>query len=126
MHLFFADFILFLHFILVFFITFLFFLVPIGYKIGWLWVSNFKLRVTHTFLMFVITFETILGITCPLTFFENTLRGNPDTISFVGLLVSQIIYWDIPYSYFTVIYCFCLAWTLIMWRIYPPRSSNQT
>ncbi len=125
MYLFFADIILFFHFILVFFITILFFIVPIGYKFEWNWVSSIKVRVIHFFLMLLITIETFFEITCPLTYFENTLRGNLHSASFVGKLVSQLIYWNLPNIFFTVIYFVCLIWTLIMWKIYPPRSISH-
>ena len=108
MYLFFSDIILFFHFILFFFITILFFIVPIGYKFEWIWVSSFKVRVIHSFLMLLITIKTFFEITCPLTYFENTLRGNLHSASFVGKLVSQLIYWDLPYMFFTAIYFVCL------------------
>ena len=70
-----ADIILILHFLVVIFITVGFLLIPIGYYYDWSWIRNFKLRLFHFGLMFIVTFETLVGITCPLTSIENYLRG---------------------------------------------------
>ncbi len=70
-----ADIILILHFLVVIFITVGFLLIPIGYYYDWSWIKNFKLRLFHFGLMFIVTFETLVGITCPLTSIENYLRG---------------------------------------------------
>ena len=71
----FADIILSIHFIIAFFIVSLFVVIPFGYKLNWNWIKNRKLRLFHIILMFFVTLETIMGMTCPLTIIENNLRG---------------------------------------------------
>ena len=80
-----ADIILVLHFCVVIFITFGFFLIPIGYKFGWDWVTNTQLRIFHIGMMMFITLETLLGMTCPLTSIENRFRGIYQSKSFIGI-----------------------------------------
>ena len=70
-----ADIVLFFHFCIVVFITFGFVLIPIGYNFNWIWIKNKKLRLLHFGMMIFVTFETILGLSCPLTVLENNLRG---------------------------------------------------
>ena len=116
-----ADIILILHFLVVIFITVGFLLIPIGYYYGWSWIKNFKLRLFHFCLMFLVTFETVVGITCPLTSLENYLRGINNSKSFISFWIEKIIYWNFPTSFFMFLYLVFLGWTLLIWKIYPPK-----
>ena len=120
-----ADFILMFHFCVVIFITFGFFLIPIGYMYNWDWISNIQLRLFHSGMMVFITLETLLGITCPLTTFENSLRGIHQSKSFIGYWIKKIIYWDFPTQFFIILYCIFLVWTFLMWKLYPPRNTKK-
>ena len=117
-----ADIILVSHFFVVIFITFGFFLIPIGYRFGWVWIRNKNLRIFHFGMMAFITLETLFGITCPLTSIENSLRGIDQSTSFIAYWVQQIIYWDFPTQFFLILYCILLGWTLLMWKLYPPKN----
>ena len=119
-----ADFVLVFHFCIVIFITFGFFLIPIGYKFGWGWIANTKLRIFHSGMMVFVTLETLLGITCPLTSIENSLRGIHQSKSFVGYWIKQIIYWDFPTQFFIILYCVFLGWTFLMWKLCPPSNTK--
>ena len=120
-----ADFILMFHFCVVIFITFGFFLIPIGYMYDWDWIANIQLRLLHSGMMVFITLETLLGITCPLTTFENSLRGIHQSKSFIGYWIKNIIYWDFPTQFFIILYCIFLVWTFLMWKLYPPRNIKK-
>ena len=120
-----ADIILILHFLVVIFITVGFLLIPIGYYYGWSWIKNFKLRLFHFGLMFLVTFETLVGITCPLTSIENYLRGINNSKSFISFWIEKIIYWDFPTSFFMFLYFVFLGLTLLMWKIYPPKFKDS-
>ena len=119
-----ADIVLILHFFIVIFITGGFFLIPIGYYYDWSWIKNLKLRLFHCGLMFLVTFETLVGITCPLTSIENNLRGMSNSKSFISFWVEKIIYWDFPTKFFIFLYFIFLGWTLLMWKIYPPKFKD--
>ena len=120
-----ADIILVVHFCVVIFITFGFFLIPIGYKFRWRWITNRKLRLFHFGMMVFITFETLLEITCPLTLIENSLRGINQSKSFVGYWIKQIIYWDFSTQFFIILYCVFLGWTFLLWKICPPVITKK-
>ena len=102
-----------------------FVLIPIGYHYDWSWIKNFKLRLFHFGLMFLVTFETLVGITCPLTSIENYLRGINNSKSFISFWIEKIIYWDFPTSFFIFLYFVFLGWTLLMWKIYPPKFKDS-
>ena len=108
-----ADIVLVFHFCVVIFITFGFFLIPIGCKFGWGWIANTQLRIFHSGMVLFITLETLLGITCPLTSIENSLRGIHQSKSFIGYWIKQIIYWDFPTQFFIILYCIFLGWIFL-------------
>ena len=109
-----ANIVLIVHFCVVIFITFGFFLIPIGYKFGWVWITNLKLRIFHYGMMIFVTLETLLGITCPLTSIENNLRRIYESTSFISYWIKHIIYWDFPTQFFIILYCMFLGWTFLM------------
>ena len=120
-----ADIVLVIHFCVVIFIISGFVLIPIGYKFDWGWIANTQLRIFHTGMMVFITLETLLGITCPLTSIENSLRGIYQSKSFIEYWIKQIIYWDVPVHFFIILYCMFLGWTFLMWKLFPPRNSKN-
>jgi len=92
---------------------------------NWDWVANIRLRILHSGMVVFITLESLLGITCPLTTFENSLRGIHQSKSFIGYWIKEIIYWDFPTQFFIVLYCIFLVWTFLMWKLYPPRNTKS-
>ena len=115
-----AGALIFVHFSLSASITLGFFIIPIGYKLGWNWIKNRNLRLLHLSLMGVITVETIVGLTCPLTVLENMFRDVDYSSSFMSYWIAQILYWDLPNHVFVTLYSLCLWWVSILWKICPP------
>ena len=115
-----AGALLLVHFSLAASITLGFFIIPIGYKLGWNWIKNRNLRLLHLSLMGVITVETIVGLTCPLTVLENMFRDVDYSSSFISYWIAQILYWDLPNQVFVILYSLCLGWVLILWKVCPP------
>lgn len=114
-----ADIVLLLHFFVVLFICVGFFLIPIGYTYHWRFVKNKMLRGLHLALMALVTLETLLGINCPLTLIENSLRGVRQSESFIGYWIGKVIYWDLPPQFFLISYFLALGWILLMWKLFP-------
>ena len=79
-----ANLVLLVHFGLSVFISLDFIIIPFGYKLGWTWTQNWNLRVFHLLIMGVITLETAVGLTCPSTILENSLRGSNHSATSVG------------------------------------------
>ena len=117
-----SDIVLILHFCIVIFIAFGIFLIPIGYRFYWRWIANKKLRTIHCGMMAFVTLETLLGITCPLTSIENILRGATRETSFISYWIIKVIYWDLPHLFFLILYCICLGYIFLLWKIFPPQK----
>ena len=119
-----ADIILVTHFGVIFFIISGFFVIPIGYKLNWKWITNKKLRLFHVGMMTFVTLETFLGVTCPLTTIENSIRNDNQVDYFVSYWIKQVIYWDLPTIFFLIFYSLFLGWTLFLWKLCPPRKNK--
>ncbi len=120
---FFADTILILHFLVIIFIISLYFLIPYGYSKNWKFVKNYKIRLAHLMLIFFITLETFLGIICPLTTLENDLRGQLYSETFISFWISKVIYWDLPTTFFIVVYTIFLIFAIILWLKFLPKKN---
>ena len=117
-----SDIVLILHFCIVIFITLGFFLVPVGYKLNWEWLRNIKLRSLHLGLICLVALETFLGVKCPLTIIEIKLNNLNYSETFIAYWISRVVYWDLPTLFFIVLYALCVTWTILMWKIFPPRK----
>ena len=120
-----ADLVLIFHFGIVIFVTCLFLIIPLGYKFKWKWIKNRKIRLTHFFLIFFVTIETIFGLTCPLTLIEFNLRGVIFSDSFISIWLQNLLYWNFPKEYFLISYIACLIWTIFMWYKFPPNNKDK-
>ena len=109
-----ADLILIVHFSIVIFVTASFALVPVGCILGWEWPKNKKFRVIHLGLIVIITLETFIGMTCPLTALENSLRDEGESRTFIGYWVNELIYWDLNVTFFIALY-FAIIYTLMVY-----------
>ena len=97
-------------------------LIWLGAAVGWRWVRNRWFRVVHLAAIGVIALEALLGVACPLTVWEDLLRGGLQPKSFVGRWVQALLYYDAPEQLFTVLYVlWALATLLTLWLV-PPRK----
>lgn len=105
-----ADLILFVHFAFVLFIVGGLVLIWAGACLGWRWVRNFRLRTAHLAAMLFVAGEALAGVWCPLTIWEDALRGAHVEKSFVARWIHRILFYGFPEWAFTVAYVlFALA-----------------
>jgi polyferredoxin len=116
-----ADALLVLHFLIAAFIVAGLILVWIGALARWSWIRNPWFRYLHLAAIAFVAAEALLGIACPLTVWEDLLRGGLRPESFVGRWVQRLLYYQAPEWVFTTLY---IAWTmatLITLRLVPVR-----
>jgi hypothetical protein len=116
-----ADLLLVLHFCIAGFIVLGLILVWIGALAGWAWVRNRWFRYLHLAAIVFVAAEALLGAACPLTVWEDLLRGGLRPESFVGRWVQRLLYYSAPEWLFTAAYCAWAAATLLTLRFVPPR-----
>ena len=119
-----ADAILVLHFLFVLFVVGGFAMILAGAALRWSWVRGRRFRMAHLGAILLVAAESLAGIACPLTIWEDALRrAGPQESSFIGRWVARLLYYDFPDWMFAAAYCvFALAVALAWWLV-PPRAA---
>jgi polyferredoxin len=120
-----ADALLVVHFLIAAFIVGGLPLIWLGAARRWRWVRNPQFRYLHLAAIAIVALEALLGVACPLTVWEDLLRGGLRPESFVGRWVYAALYYRAPDWLFTVAYVLWAAATLLtLWRVPPDRSGQ--
>ena len=121
-----ADAILVVHFAFVLFVVGGLALTWIGAAAGWLWVRSFCFRVAHIAAIVFVAGEALLGFWCPLTIWEDALRGVHEDKSFIARWIHRVMFYDFPEWVFTLAYVlFAFAVAATWWLVRPrPRPGK--
>lgn len=116
-----ADLVLFVHFAFVLFVVGGFAAIWLGAAFGWGWVRNRAFRYAHLAAIVLVAAESLAGIACPLTVWENLLRGgSADGASFVARWVGRLLYYDLPeWAFATAYVVFASAVAVTLWLVPP-------
>jgi len=121
-----ADALLVLHFAIVGFIVGGLLLTWAGVSLGWAWVRNPWFRYAHLGAIGFVALEAVIGMMCPLTLWEDALRGGARPDSFIGCWVQRLLYYRAPEWVFTALYIAWAAATLATLRLVPPRARGSS
>ena len=116
-----ADALLVVHFAIASFIVAGLILVWLGAALGWTWVRSPWFRYLHLGAIAFVAAEALLGVVCPLTLWEDLLRGGVRPESFVARWVHRLLYYRAPEWVFTSAYVLWTLATLLTLRLVPPR-----
>ena len=117
-----ADLVLVFHFFIAGFIVLGLILVWAGALAGWRWVRDPWFRYLHLAAIAFVAAEALLGAACPLTVWEDLLRGGARPETFVGRWVARLLYYNAPEWVFTSLYVAWAAAALLTLRLVPPAS----
>jgi len=115
-----ADLVLVFHLLVVVFNVGGLLLIVVGGLARWQWIRGRLWRWLHLALALLVAVEAWIGASCPLTVLENALRGQQSAQSFVGRLMTALIYWDAPPWFFIAMYSAYLLAVFAAWRKWPP------
>ena len=116
-----ADAILIVHFAFVAFVVGGLAAIWVGAALGWGWVRNFTFRIGHLAAICFVAAEAILGVMCPLTVWEDALRGRASEMGFIARWIRDVMFYELPGWVFSVAYVlFASVVALTFWLI-PPR-----
>ena len=115
-----ADAILVVHFGIVLFIIGSLIAVWTGAALGWRWIRNPWFRYAHLGAIVFVAGEALVGMACPLTVWEDALRGGARAESFVGRWVRWLLFYEAPEWAFTAAYVAWAIATLLTLRAVPP------
>jgi hypothetical protein len=117
-----ADLILIAHFAFVSFVVGGLAVIWVGAAAGWAWVRNFWFRTAHLGAIVFVTGEALLGVWCPLTIWEDALRGVQEDKSFIARWIHRVMFYDFPGWVFTIAYVlFALVVAASWWWIRPKK-----
>ena len=120
-----ADAILLLHFAFVLFVVGGLLLTWLGAWRGWRWIRSLRFRIAHLAAIVFVAGEALLGIVCPLTEWEDALRGTAGDKSFIARWVHQLMFFAAPEWVFTLLYvAFALAVAATLWWVPPRRNPH--
>ena len=121
-----ADLILVVHFLFVLFVVGGLGLVWVGAAAGWRWVRNFWFRVAHLAAIVFVAGEALAGIWCPLTVWEDALRGAHADKSFIARWIHRVLFYDFPEWAFAAAYVlFALVVAASWWLVRPAPTSGK-
>jgi polyferredoxin len=117
-----ADTLLVAHFLIAVFMVGGLVLVWLGEALGWRWTRNPWFRYLHLGAIAFVAAEALAGVACPLTVWEDLLRGGLQPESFVARWVQRLLYYQAPEWVFTLAYVLWTAATLLTLWLVPPRQ----
>ena len=127
-----ADVVLFLHVLFVAFVVVGLLLIVVGGVARWRWVRNLNFRIAHLAAIGIVVLQAWVGVICPLTSLEVSLRqragGDVYSGSFIGHWLERLLYFEAPPWVFTVCYTVfgavvALTWVLV--RPSPRRHAHE-
>ena len=120
-----ADVIVAIHVVYMVFVVFGQIAIMVGAVLKWGWIRNPWFRVSHLLAILIVALEALLGVACPLTTWEYDLRmaaGQPVSGgSFVGRLLHNVLFYDLPPWIFTTCYVAFALLVLVTLCWAPPR-----
>jgi hypothetical protein len=120
-----VDAIVVIHLIIMLFITAGLPLIYIGAALRWAWVRDWRWRGVHLAAIAFVAAESLAGIVCPLTLWEDTLRGLQSNEGFIERWVDRILFYDFPTWVFTVAYTAFAALVVITWFVVAPTKRRS-
>jgi hypothetical protein len=120
-----ADLVVVVHFAYVAFVVVGLAAIVLGGCLKWRWVRNFYFRLLHFLMIAVVVVESLLGVVCPLTDWEDALREKAgETVAegtFIGRMVHQLLFIQVPPAALTPFYCIFGLIVLATLFLVPPK-----
>jgi hypothetical protein len=105
-----ADIVLVVHFAYVAFVVGGLALTWAGAAAGWRWTRDRRFRIAHLAAILFVVLQSVIGATCPLTTWEDTLRGEASRSEFIFRWLHRLLFYSFPEWVFTAAYvAFALA-----------------
>lgn len=120
-----ADLILSVHVGFVLFVVAGFALILAGVALGWRWVRNFRFRALHLAAILFVAAESVAGFMCPLTLWEDALRGSGAPGGLIQRWVHQWLFYSWPEWVFTALYVVFAALVALTYWASPPEKQTK-
>jgi glucan phosphoethanolaminetransferase (alkaline phosphatase superfamily) len=119
-----ADSILIIHVAFVIYIVFGLLTIYVGHLLKWSWIRNFWFRISHLIAIGIVVFQSWVGMICPLTIWEMSLRKEAGDVTYSGSFIQHwlqsILYYSAPEWVFVLSYTAFGCLVLASWFIVKP------
>jgi len=123
-----ADAVLLLHLGIIVFNIFGLVVIPLGAWRGWRFVYVFWWRALHLAILAVVALQALLQQVCFLTIWQAELLQPESSASssppLIAGWINRLIYWPLPLWAFAILYVAVCVYTLLLWRLVPPRKKH--
>lgn len=120
-----ADLLLVIHVLFVLFVVVGLVFILVGKWANWSWVRNPWFRYVHLLCICIVVVQSWLGLVCPLTLWEMSLRAKANdqiyTGSFISHWLSALLYYRAPEWVFALIYTLFAGLVVLSWFWVRPR-----
>lgn len=103
--------------------------VWVGHLAGWRWVDGLGFRLAHLLAIGFIVAESWLGVACPLTVLEMSLRAQGGESVYAGGFIEhwlqRLLYYEAPPWVFGLAYSAFGALVIATWWRFPPRRHRR-
>ena len=120
-----ADLVLIIHFLYVLFVVGSLPVIWLGAWLKLAFVRNRWFRYLHLAAICLVVAESLIGVVCPLTAWENTLRQIETDSSFIQRWLHQIIFYNVPEGVLMVIYILFAGLVAMTFKWVPPNSRRN-
>lgn len=97
----------------------------IGIALGMPFARDPWFRGFHLAAIAFVALESLLGFMCPLTVWEDALRGNTGGEGFIQRWIHAWLFWSWPAWVFTSIYVAFGALVAATWWLFPPGARSR-
>lgn len=115
-----ADIVLLIHFLYVLFVVGSLPLIWLGAWLNRGFVRNPWFRYLHLAAILFVVAESLMGVVCPLTVWENALRQTAAEGSFIQHWLHRMLFYDVPESVLTVVYGLFAGLVAMTFKWIPP------
>lgn len=125
-----ADIILSVHVLFILFVVGGQLLIMVGIFLNWHWIRNFYFRLLHFAAIAYVLLESLFGMMCPLTLWENALRREAGEggygESFIRYWVHKLVFYEAPGWVFTLVYLLFFSLVVISWVYARPQRNGSS
>ena len=105
------------------------FAIYLGYFLDWSWVRNRVFRLAHLCAIAIVVVQSWVGMICPLTTWEMSLRASADSASYEGSFIQhwlqELLYYSAPDWVFMLVYTLFGSLVLASWFVVKPHKRTR-
>jgi len=120
-----ADAIVVVHSLIVVFIVGAVPVIYAGAALRWRWVRDWSWRLVHLAAILYVAGESLFGVPCPLTVWEDTLRGRRTDAGFIERWTHRVMFYDAPSWVFSTAYVAFAGLVIMTWIVVPPSRRKN-